>query len=256
MKPSARELVTGGMKRYKLTIAYDGTAYKGWQRQRHPIPTVQLWVEKATGYIVNHPVTVNGSSRTDTGVHAEGQVADLMAETHLDPNRLRRAINSRLPDDIIIREMELAPETFNVRRAVSKRYRYMIWASQDRPLFNRHFMYHYYKRLDIESMQAACARFVGTHDFESFRGVTDERLTTERTIFQCDIHRRGPLIVFSVEGSGFLYHMVRTMVGTVVEVGCGHWKPERIDEIIASKDRQMAGPCLPPQGLCLQWIRF
>jgi tRNA pseudouridine38-40 synthase len=244
------------MLRYKLTIAYDGTAYNGWQRQPDPALTVQRMVEKAAGSIVSHPVTVNGSSRTDTGVHAQGQVAEMMAETHLEPERLRRAINSRLPDDILIREMEPAPEAFNIRSAVRKRYRYLVWASIDRPVFYRHYTYHYHRRVDLAAMQEACRRFEGAHDFEAFRGRTDDRPNTVRTIFSCAIHRRGPLIVFAVEGSGFLYHMVRTMVGTVLEIGSGHWKPERIDEAYATKDRATAGPCLPPQGLCLQWIRF
>lgn len=244
------------MQRYKLTIAYDGTAYKGWQRQPDPAITVQRMVEKTAGYIVNHPVTVNGSSRTDTGVHAMGQVAELMAETHLEPHRLRRAINSRLPDDILIKEMEIAPETFNIRAAKNKRYRYLVWASMDRPVFFRHYTYHYHRRVELSPMREACQRFVGEHDFEAFRGRSDDRPNTVRTIYHCDIHRRGPLIVFSVEGSGFLYHMVRTMVGTVLEIGSGRWRPERVQEAIAGKDRALAGPCLPPQGLCLQWIRF
>lgn len=251
------------MKRYKLIIAYDGTAYCGWQRQVDPTPTVQREVEKAAGYIVSHPVTVLGSSRTDTGVHALGQVAAMNVESALDTEKLRRAINSRLPEDILIRQMEEVPSDFDVRTAVRKRYRYLIWASKDRPVFYRHYVYHFYRDLDLGRMKAACAEFVGTHDFEAFKGQADDRDNTVRTIFACDIHRsRGgdadktPLLVFAVEGSGFLYHMVRTMVGTVLQVGTGHWEAARIKAIIASKDRQQAGPCLPPQGLHLQWIRF
>lgn len=244
------------MQRYKLTIAYDGTAYCGWQRQPDPILTVQRTVEKAAGSIVSHPVTVNGSSRTDTGVHALGQVAEMEADTHLEPRRLRHAINSRLPDDILIRELAPAPPGFNLRAAVKKRYRYLIWASHDRPLFYRFYTYHYWRRLALAPMQEACRHFVGTYDFAAFKGRTDDRENSVRTIFDCTIHQRGPLLVFAVQGSGFLYHMVRTMVGTVLEVGLGHWHPERIPAIIASKDRQQAGPCVPAQGLCLQWIRF
>jgi len=246
------------MQRYKLVIAYDGTAYQGWQRQPEPAPTVQRTVEIAAGRIVNHPVTVRGSSRTDTGVHAMGQMAEMEAETHLEPNRLRRAINSRLPEDIVIREMTLAEPEFNIRAAVRKRYRYLIWAAIDRPVFCRHYLLHYWHRLTLAPMQEACRLFVGTHDFAAFKGKSDERENTTRTIFACGIHQRGPLVVFSVEGSGFLYHQVRTMVGTVLEIGHGRggWKPERVPEIIASKDRQQAGPCLLAKGLCLQWIRF
>ena len=244
------------MKRYKLTIAYDGTAYCGWQRQVDPTPTVQREVEKAAGTILSHPVTVVGTSRTDTGVHARGQVGALNAETDLDVERLRKAINSRLPKDILIREMEEVGLGFDVRTAKRKRYRYVIWADEDRPVFERQFAYHYYRRLDLEAMQTACRLFEGEHDFDAFRGQADPRDNTVRTIFSCEIHRRGPVVILGVEGSGFLYHMVRTMVGTVLEVGRKRMPPERIDEIIAAKDRALAGPCLPAVGLCLQWIRF
>ena len=244
------------LQRFKLTIAYDGTAYCGWQRQLDPVPTVQRVVEKAAGEIVSHPVTVKGSSRTDTGVHALGQVAHLWADTHLEPERLRRAINSRLPEDVAITALAPAEPEFDVGRAMRKRYRYLIWGDHDRPIFYRHYVYHYYQRVEIEPMQAACRLFEGTHDFEAFQGRIDERKSTVRTIFKCGMHRRGPLIIFAVEGSGFLYHMVRTMVGTVLEVGRGRCPPERVTEIIASKDRAQAGVCVPAQGLCLQWIRF
>lgn len=244
------------MKRYKLTIAYDGTAYCGWQRQPDPTPTVQRAVEKAAGYIVSHPVTVLGSSRTDTGVHAMGQVAAMNVETNLDADTLRRAINSRLPHDILIRTLEEVSMDFDVRTARHKRYRYVIWADRDRPVFYRHYVYHFYRPLDINRMQAACAHFLGTHDFESFKGQLDERENTTRTIFSCTTHRRGPLLIIAVEGSGFLYHMVRTMAGTIVQVGDGHWEPDRVPQIIAAKKRKEAGPCLPAVGLHLQWIRF
>ena len=244
------------MKRYKLTIAYDGTAYCGWQRQPLPAPTVQREVEKAAGSIVSHPVSIVGTSRTDSGVHARGQVAAMNAEMDLDVERMRKAINSRLPKDILIREMEEVGLNFDVRTAKRKRYRYVIWADEDRPVFERQYAYHFYRRLDLEAMQAACAQFVGEHDFEAFRGQADPRDNTVRTIFSCEIHRRGPLVIFGVEGSGFLYHMVRTMVGTVLEVGSGKRKAECIGEIIASKDRHQAGACAPAVGLCLQWIRF
>ena len=177
------------MKRYRLTIAYDGTAYCGWQRQVDPTPTVQREVEKAAGYIVSHPVTVLGSSRTDTGVHALGQIAAMNVETALEVEKLRRAINSRLPEDILIRKMEEVPEGFDVRTAVRKRYRYLIWADKDRPIMGRQYMYHFYRDLDLGRMKAACAAFLGTHDFEAFKGQADERDNTVRTIFHCDVHR-------------------------------------------------------------------
>ncbi len=244
------------MKRYKLTIAYDGTAYCGWQRQVAPTPTVQQEVERAAGIIVSHPVTVLGSSRTDTGVHAAGQVAAMNVETALEVERLRRAINSRLPHDILIRKMEEVGEDFDVRTATRKRYRYLLWADIDRPVFYRHYVYHYYRPLDIALMQRACADYVGEFDFEAFKGKADERENTVRRIFSSSVQRRGPLVIFGVEGSGFLYHMVRTMMGTLLEVGTGHWPADCVPGIIAGRDRANAGPCAPAVGLHLQWIRF
>lgn len=243
------------LARYKLVIAYDGTAYSGWQRQPDPVPTVQRVVERAFGQIVNHPVIVHGSSRTDAGVHALGQVAHADADTHIEPERLRRAINSRLPGDVDIRSVEILPN-FDASSAVRKRYRYVIWRSRQRPLFYRNYVYECRFHTEVSAMQAACELFLGTHDFIAFRGRLDERQTTVRTIFHCAIHRRGPFIIFSVEGSGFLYHMVRNMVGTVLAVGRGHMTPENIPVIIASRDRALAGQCMPASGLCLQWIRF
>jgi tRNA pseudouridine38-40 synthase len=235
------------LQRYKLTIAYDGTMFCGWQRQPEPVRTVQRVVEIAAGQIVNHPVTVHGSSRTDTGVHAEGQVAQMDADTNLEPRRLRMAINSRMPSDAIVRELEPVDMSFDASDAVRKRYRYVIWAAADRPIFNRQFMYHY------------CQHFIGTHDFVAFRGSGDQRENTIRTIFACDIRAEpypSRAITFGIEGSGFMYHMVRNIVGTLIEVGRGHWPPHRIPEIIASRDRQQAGCCAPAQGLCLEWIQF
>jgi tRNA pseudouridine38-40 synthase len=164
-----------------------------------------------------------------------------------------------LPADIFIRNLEETSPNFDVRTAKRKRYRYLIWAAEDRPLFQRHFVYHYYKKLHFAPMQAACADFVGTHDFEGFRGQSELRENTVRTIFSCAIHRRAqgdPLLVFAVEGSGFLYHMVRTMVGTILQIGTGRLEANCIPKIFASRRREDAGVCAPAQGLCLQWVRF
>lgn len=242
--------------RLKMIVAYDGTAYCGWQRQPEPVPTVQRMIEKATGEIVNHPVTVLGSSRTDTGVHAKGQVAVMSVDTHLEPRRLRMAINSRLPGDIVIQKMEEAAPDFDIRGATSKRYRYVIWNLRDRHVFYRNFVYHFWHQVEMPRMQAACNEFVGRHDFAAFQGAGGDRDTTTRDIFHCAIHQRGPIIIFAVEGSGFLYHMVRTMVGTVLEIGRNQGDPQQIRHIIASRNRAKAGPCAPALGLCLEWIRF
>jgi tRNA pseudouridine38-40 synthase len=250
-------------RRFKLTIAYDGTNFCGFQRQLDPIRTVQRDLELAAAPIVGEPVIIHGSSRTDTGVHARGQVAHWDSSTLLEPERLRRAINSRLAADVMVRSIEAVPSTFDASRAVQKKYRYSIWAGADRPLFARQFVCHHYRPLDVARMHAAARHFVGTHDFLAFQSGENERLTTVRTIFDCSVRQRGKLITISVVGSGFLYHMVRNMAGTILEAGRTEKserraaiQPEDIPAIIASLDRRRAGPCAPAQGLCLEWIRF
>ncbi len=247
---------TSPLPPYKLTIAYDGTGYSGWQRQRDPVVTVQQMVEKALSEILNRPIGISGASRTDAGVHAWGQVAIFRADISMPLNRFRMAVNSRLPHDVLIRRIESVSDQFDVTRAQSKRYRYIIWQSKDRPIFNRQYMYHYWQEVSIEAMQAGCRYFQGRHDFVAFRGGQDDRQTTVRTIFHCGIHRRGPLIIMSVEGDGFLYHMVRNMVGTLLEIGRHRMPPEQILNAIASGRRSDAGPCAPAAGLCLMWVRY
>ena len=244
------------LQQYKLTIAYDGTMYSGWQRQREPILTVQGIVEKSLSEILNRNIGISGASRTDAGVHAWGQVAVFRADIQIPIDRFRMAVNSRLPHDVLIRRIEPVADHFDVTRARCKRYRYVIWQSKDRPIFNRQYMYHYWQDVSIEAMRAGCRYFVGRHDFAAFRGGEDERQTTVRTIFHCDIHRRGPMIIMSVEGDGFLYHMVRNMVGTLLDIGRGRMEPSQIARAIESGRRSDVGPCVPASGLCLMWVRY
>jgi tRNA pseudouridine38-40 synthase len=241
---------------YKLTIAYDGTHYSGWQRQRDPVVTVQQVVEKGISEILNRPTGISGASRTDAGVHAWGQVAVFRGNMAIPLDRFRMAVNSRLPPDVLIRQVEPVSEQFDVTRARRKRYRYVIWQSRDRPIFNRQYMYHYWQEVSIEAMRAGCRYFIGQHDFIAFRGGQDDRQTTVRTIFNCDVHRRGPLIIMSVEGDGFLYHMVRNMVGTILEIGRRRLPPEQVMLAIKSGRRSDAGPCAPASGLCLMWVQY
>jgi tRNA pseudouridine38-40 synthase len=242
---------------YKLTIAYDGTAFSGWQRQIDPVRTVQRVVEQTAGEILNHPVICRGASRTDQGVHAWGQVATLETEKDFDPQRLRLAINSQLPPDVMIRRIEEVDARFDVRAAVRKRYRYFIWTGRERPLFQRHYVYHYRAPFDLGRMREACRHFEGRRDFAALQGAGAPRLTTVRTVFRCTAEpRRGPLVSFVVEGDGFLYHMVRNMVGTALEAARGKIAPDDVAGILASCDRTRAGPCAPARGLCLQWIRY
>ena len=260
----------GDWQRYKMVVAYRGTAYHGWQFQspsatwkgptppvREGIPTVQSHVRRALLTTLRHEVNVVGSSRTDAGVHAKGQVA------HFDTNMvqiptegIRRSANSKLPDDILIRSVEPVPATFDaIASTVSKRYQYAIWTDYDRAPMLAGQAWHRWKPLDPAAMAAAAQRLVGTHDFTSFARPGHGRATAVRTVHACDVSCRPPRLVIGVEGAGFLWHMVRIIVGTLVEVGMGQRRPEEITEMLAARDRRAAGGTAPPHGLYLQWVR-
>ena len=258
-------------QRYKLTIAYRGTNYHGWQTQKlseeyigktppkgHGVPTVQETLTRALAGVVNHPVQIVGSSRTDSGVHAKGQVAHFDSERLLAAkDGIRRAVNHQLPPDIFVRNIQAVPDTFNaVTSTDRKRYQYALWNSHERSVFSHDLAWHRWRRLDIEAMKAAAAKFVGTHDFVSFAKVGHGRESTVRTIYGCDVSARGPSVIIGVEGSGFLWNMVRIMVGTLVQVGFGRYPPEQVATMLEARDREAAGPTAPPHGLYLQWIRM
>ena len=246
--------------RYKMVIAYDGSGFHGWQKQEPPdapaLRTVQGVVHDALLRLFRQPINVVGASRTDSGVHARGQVAHFNADSRVPVERMANAINSRLPEDVEVRDVQRVSQDFDsIRDAVTKQYTYTIHNTERRPLGQRHLVYHYWQRLDEALMNDAAARLVGEHDFEGFSAAGHGRESTVRTIHRCDVRRDGDQVVITVEGNGFLWNMVRIIAGTLLEVGRGHFEPTRIDEIIRSTDRQLAGPTLPPGGLCLEWIR-
>ena len=258
------------IQRLKLIVAYRGTAYHGWQQQAipgtwkgprpvegHGLPTVQEILSRKIGEIVRHPVTVVGASRTDAGVHAKGQLAHFDTDKPQIPaDGLRRAINHQLPEDILIRSIEPAPDSFNaIGSTLSKRYQYLIWNAPDRQVFFPELAWHRWQELDREAMKRAAALFIGEHDFASFATPGHKRITTVRTIYDCSVSWRGPRVVLAVEGNGFLWNMVRIMIGTLVEVGLKRYPPEQITEMIQACDRRAAGPTAPPHGLYLQWVK-
>lgn len=258
-------------QRYKLTIAYRGTRYHGWQHQAaneyykgpapaegHGIPTIQEIVSRALVTVVRHPVQLVGSSRTDSGVHAKGQVAHFdSTKTQIPPEGMRRAVNARLPDDILVRSIEPAPPGFDaILSTVGKRYQYFIWNTLDRsPLFCD-LVWHRWQPLDVDAMKAAATHLVGEHDFASFARPGHKRINTVRTVLDCSVSQRGPRLVIGVEGAGFLWNMVRIMVGTLVEVGLGRFTPEDVASMLKARDRRSAGSTAPAHGLYLQWIRY
>jgi tRNA pseudouridine38-40 synthase len=258
------------MQRYKLTIAYRGTAYHGWQKQsvnptwKGPIPpagqglpTVQEKLQRALVRVVRHPVVCVGSSRTDAGVHAKGQLVHFDTDKlEIPPESLRRAINHQLPDDILVHAIEAVPRTYDaILSTASKRYQYIIWNAEDRPPFIGDLVWHRWKPMDVPAMMEAGRHFVGVHDFASFARPGHRREQTVRDLLSFDISFRPPRLVFGVEGRGFLWHMVRIMVGTLVDVGLGRFSPDDIPKMLAAKDRRAAGLTAPPNGLYLQWIK-
>lgn len=267
------------MQRYKLTIAYRGTRYHGWQFQSlppthkgvfkgtfqdnpppegHGLPTVQEHVMRAVADVVRHPVKVVGSSRTDAGVHAKGQVAHFDTDqTQIPIEGLRRAVNARLPEDILIRTIESVPQTFDaISSTISKRYQYVIWNAPDRPPFFADLAWHRWQPLDVSAMRAAAVVLVGEHDFAAFAKPGHGRGDTVRTVLACDVSCRPPRLVIGVAGTGFLWNMVRIIVGTLVEVGLGRYDAAEVRRMLESKRRTEAGPTAPPHGLYLQWIRY
>ncbi len=242
----------------KLVLAYDGTDFHGWQRQAG-VRTVQEEVEAVLRRVLGHPVHVQGASRTDAGVHARGQVANVLTSSPIPLENLKRAIGCRLPPDVALLHVGVVPPEFHASAAaLGKLYRYRIFAATGRPvgMLAARYTWHVWHPLDLERLRAAVARLVGTHDFAGFASQGSPRASAVRTVRRIDVRRCGDEVQCDVEGDGFLYNQVRNMVGTLVEIGRGRWPPERAAEILASGDRRLAGPTAPPQGLCLQWVRY
>lgn len=228
---------------------------------RAALRTVQGVLEEAVRAVVREPVDVVGASRTDSGVHALGQVAAFTTMREFPVEKLPRAISSRLPSDVQVRRAEVVADDFDpIRGAVAKGYRYRLMhscARGPRPLFNRRFVAHSAYRLDPELMNEAARRLMGEHDFASFTRIDHGRETTVRTVHACKATAVGRRMVdIEVVGNGFLYNMVRIIAGTLLEAGRGKLAPESIPDILAAKDRGRAGPTMPPEGLCLMWIKY
>lgn len=245
---------------FKLTLAYDGTAYHGWQRQL-ALPTVQGVVESALAAIVGQAVPVEGSSRTDAGVHALGQVVSFSCETALTPADLKRALNSQLPDDIVVVSSESAPAGFSARRfAVRKRYRYVIDDGETPEVFRRGYVWRRRRRLDEQAMHRAGQGIVGRHDFRSFETNYPSRVSSVRTVFDLRVYRgleaNRDLVAIEITGNGFLYNMVRTIAGTLFEVGRGRHSESWPAEVVAAQSRAAAGMTAPAQGLFLLDVEF
>ena len=314
------------MPRYKLTIAYDGTDFAGWQKQEPPVPsgepepvapdhvrrpdplavtrpelvdptleapdgrvalrTVQAVVERAVREVVREPVAIRGASRTDSGVHAKGQVAAFSCsgrnnestELHEGEaargagwpikrgvDRLVRALNGRLPDDVLVVNADVVLDDFDpIGDCLSKGYVYRLHVSPTRPLWERRYVQQVWQPVDVERMNEAAARIAGEHDFAAFAAAGHGRVSTVRKVFACEVQREaendgdewaGPVRI-DVSGNGFLYNMVRIIAGTLVEVGRGKMSVDDVIKALEVGDRRLAGPTMPAQGLCLEWIQY
>ena len=239
-----------------LTIAYDGSGYSGWQKQPGK-KTIQGELSEAVSSLFGRKVTPHGASRTDAGVSALGQRALIQIDSPIPTENLAKAISDRLGAEIVVSKAEDVPMGFDVSGAVkSKLYRYTIFTGPVRPVLQVRHCWHLPSKLDVKAMDAAAKLLVGKKDFKSFASAKDSRESSVRTIFNCDVTSENEWIYVDVEGDGFLYNMVRNIVGTLTEVGAGRRQPERITEILEARNRTAAGPIAPAEGLCLMWIKY
>ena len=244
------------MKRVKLTVAYDGTGYCGWQVQPNGI-TIEEVLNKKLTELLGEEITVAGASRTDSGVHSLGNVAVFDTNTRMPAEKISFALNQRLPEDIVVQDSCEVPEDWHPRYQNSRKtYEYRILNRTFRMPSRRFDTYFYHHPLDVEKMQKAASYLVGEHDFKSFCAIGAQVKTTVRTVYACDVLKNGEIITIRVTGNGFLYNMVRIIAGTLIQVGGGALPPERIPEILAAQDRSAAGPTAPAQGLTMMGIEF
>ena len=244
------------MRNLLLTLAYNGAAYHGWQRQNNAV-TVQQTVEEALSGLLSETVTVNGCSRTDAGVHAKTYCLTFGTETSIPPEGLIRGLNDRLPDDIAVRECREMPAEFHARfDCKGKEYLYIIHNSEIKDPFYKDTAMRWRYPIDAELLDREAKDFIGEHDFKAFCSADCDKENTVREIYAFDVRREGELVRFTVCGSGFLYNMVRIMVGTLLYIGEGKLEQGSIPRLIASRDRTLAGKTVEPCGLYLNRVFY
>ena len=240
----------------KLVIEFDGTDFAGWQRQPNG-RTPQELIEKAIRLVTGEKVNLLASGRTDSGVHAAGIVANFMTRSEIPAPRLLAAINSKLPDDVVVLSAEDVPLSFHATRdAAGKLYRYRISRRAVRPALDRRCSWWVRGPLDVDAMRRAAAHFVGTRDFGSFRAESSIEKNTVRTIESIEFVESADALDVYFKGAGFLYMMIRIIVGTLVRVGKGRISPDAVPAMLAARDRKAAGPTAPPHGLCLMEVYY
>ena len=245
------------MSNYKLTLCYDGTRWKGWQRQGNTGTTLQGRLEELLTRLLDQPVEVAGSGRTDAGEHARGQVVSFRARTALTPEELLAGLRRYLPADVGAIALEEAPPRFHARLScVGKTYVYRIWRGPEPNVFERPYLCFLDGPLDVAAMRRAAAALCGTHDYRAFCSLKRPKKSTVRTVTAIELTEHGPELRLRVTGDGFLYHMVRILTGTLVAVGRGELAPEDMAAILASGDRTRAGETMPACGLCLEEVYY
>lgn len=240
----------------KLTVEYDGTNYHGWQFQTN-CASIQSVLERAIAIFLRTTTRVTAAGRTDAGVHALGQVVSFVTEQKFSAHRIRRALNALTPRDITIKEVEFVPDFFDPRRdALSRVYEYHILNRATESPFYLHRAWRLHERLNVESMRDAISCLPGEHDFTSFRAGDCDAAHPIRRVYQTSLEARGELLVFSIEATAFLRHMVRNIVGTLAEVGRGARSVEAFRQLLEMKDRSKAGDTAPPHGLFLVEVKY
>ncbi len=245
------------MANYKIILQYEGTKYQGWQRQDSTENTIQGKLERLLTKMCNEPIEIQGSGRTDAGVHAYGQVANFHCSMEFSCDEILDYMNQYLPEDIAVIRVEQVSERFHSRlHAKGKVYRYRVLTGNVPHVFDRKYVYEHPEMPDVCAMKKAAEYLLGSHDFKAFTSTKRGKKSTVRTIRDIKIEMQNDEIVFTYEGDGFLYHMVRILTGTLLEVGTGKRMPEEIPHILASKDRAKAGYLVPAKGLALMEVFY
>lgn len=242
---------------YKLTIQYDGSRYDGWQKQGNTDNTIQGRLEAVLSRLAGEPVEVHGAGRTDAGVHALGQTASVRLPGRRSAAEVMDCLNRYLPEDIAVTAAEPADDRFHARlSAVGKVYRYELRLGSVPDVFRRKYQYRVEEPLDLDAMERAARLLCGTHDFRAFCANKRYKKSTVRTVSAIELRREGADLTLTFRGDGFLYHMVRILTGTLLEVGQGLRRPEEMEAILASRDRTRAGKTAPAQGLTLVQVNY
>lgn len=243
------------MRNIKLTIQYDGTNYSGWQSQKNSV-AIQDIIEKAASKVLSERIKIIGAGRTDAGVHAKGQVANLRTESRLSCANIKNGLNRNLPSDIVISKVEEVHRDFHSQYdAKGKLYRYSLYTHNPVPPFCRDYVTPVKYRLDLEAMKKEAKGLLGRHDFSAFQGANSKRANTTKNLYRLDIKKKGCLVYIDIEANGFLYNMARSIVGTLLDVGRGRFKAGCVKKILKKRDRRLAGSTAPARGLSLLKVR-